>query len=129
MSNKPEVSKVQKYIDQGMTRIEAEIASACSFDLNPAQFQMHELLFAKGRTVEQIEQIMRDHPASVLQAARAQFNWDKKRSEYRQAALSLVTDNMKADLAESMRYLGDYLGATHAEYQKALVQKIINPER
>jgi len=129
MSNVPQKSLIDQYIEKGLLPFEAEQAASYPLPVDPNQFAMPEILYLQGNDCLTISVRMPAFPIAAIQKARAELNWDRKRNEIRTAAMLPAQDAMKGKFAGGLRYMGNFLEAHQAEYEQALMMKILNPDR
>jgi hypothetical protein len=85
-------------------------------------------IFILGYSVQDINKWFPEYTIPTLLYARVQYDWDRLRDEYRRTIYDQTLKTALTTRMESLRFLSDYLTATHKSWSRELMDYLADPD-
>lgn len=86
-------------------------------------------IYILGYSCKDINKMFPEYPLETLLFARAQYDWDKLRAEYRARVSSQTLEMAITSRLDSIKFLTEMVSATHIKWRKEIMNYIANPDK
>lgn len=86
-------------------------------------------IYLLGYSCQDLHKWFPEYPLETLLFARAQYDWDRLREEYKKNIQAQTLNVAMQSRLESIRFLSEVVAATHVKWRQQIMTYLANPER